>query len=96
MKPKFQKLSWGCNPDTGGEKFVIIQPLDESSPEVQHHLEEYPLLTSDEKGYVWGKLVYGSRIQYDKSGRIFYFKDTANVTDLDDEYVLNEYFTGLI
>lgn len=100
MKTKFQKISWGFDENDGHEKYVIIQRLNETDPEMIKYLEENGHLTEtlkrESEPYVWGKLVYGSSAQYEKSGRIFWFRQASNITNLDTEEVLKEHFTGLI
>jgi len=99
LESKFKKISWGIDPDDGHENYVIIQQLANDDPQVIRHLEEFSHISEelfDKNDYVWGKLVYGSSVQYSRSGRVFYFSNVTDIQDIPEEAVLMEHFTGLL
>lgn len=99
---KFAKYSWGINPETGKESYAIVQVLDKNSPEVIRMMKGigWNLMDSEsfpDKGMsLWGKLIYGSKREYESSGKVFHFNDVKEVIELDTEEVLENYFVGLL
>ena len=84
---KFVKYIWG------EDAYAVVQPIRDDDPRVVEIN-----MCGDENGSdkSWGKLIYGSKVKYEKSGKVFFFKDIKAIEELDDDEVLNEHFTGLI
>jgi len=95
MNSKFIRINYGLDEEDGHERYVIIQPLSNDHPEVLRIHGEYPTIDPDNGG-MWGRLVYGSRVKYEKSGRVFRFCDADDITELDEDEVMDEHFVGLI
>ena len=92
---KFAKYSYGINPETGNEGYAIVQPLDENDKEVIRVRLKFGTLEST-KGRIWGRIIYGTAVEYRKSGIVCYFDDLKSIEELDTDTVLNEHFVGLI
>jgi hypothetical protein len=50
----------------------------------------------DHDSYITGKLIYGSRRKYEDSGKIFNFTRSKYITELDRQYIVDNYFLSFI
>lgn len=85
---KFVKYIW--NEDA----YAIVQPISDTDPRCENLLDTEEYQNGSDRS--WGKLVYGSKAKYSKSGKVFFFRDIKSMEELDDEEVLNEHFAGML
>ena len=76
--------------------YVIVQPMSDTDARCEDLLDTEQEQYQNGSDRSWGKLIYGSKVKYSKSGRVFFFRNIKAIEELDYDEVVNEHFVGLI